>query len=147
MQATSDQVQDSRLIAFRVPGFTDGLIARGLPAAGDAFGQARVRYAGREGPFDDVAGRGWLLLYRNGDAADVLPADDRAFWRSLGGKTLRLGQDDGDVQDIDGYYTALLDAYGCDVLLKRPDYYLFGAARTLAELPGLLAQLREGLAR
>jgi len=29
-------------------------------------------------------------------------------------------------QDIDGYYTSLLDAYRCDVIVKRPDYYIYG---------------------
>jgi 2-polyprenyl-6-methoxyphenol hydroxylase-like FAD-dependent oxidoreductase len=146
MQAANDSVQDSRLIAFRVPGFEDGVIAKGAPAAGDAFGQDRVRYNGVEGQFDDVAGRGWLIFLRNGDADATLSREDAAFWRSLNGKTLRLGDGPGDVQDLDGYYTSLLDAYGCDVLLKRPDYYIYGGARNVGGLPALLQSLRRRLA-
>ena len=146
MQAANDSVQDLRLIAFRVPGFEDGVIAKGAPAAGDAFGQARVRYNGVEGQFDDVAGRGWLILARNGDPEGTLSPEDAAFWRSLDGKTLLLGEGPGDVQDLDGYYTSLFDAYGCDVLLKRPDYYIYGGARTVGELPALLHSLRLRLA-
>ena len=41
-------------------------------------------------------------------------------------------------------YTRLMDEYGCDVLVKRPDYYLFGACRT-ADLPAMLADLRAQL--
>jgi flavoprotein hydroxylase len=145
MQAANDSVQDSRLIAFRVPGFEAGAIAKGAPGAGDAFGQARVRYNGDEGLFDDVAGHGWLLLARNGDAEAALSREDSAFWRSLGGKTLRLGTAPGDVDDIDGYYTSLLDAYGCDVLLKRPDYYIFGAAQTVDSAGALVAEVRRQL--
>jgi hypothetical protein len=37
-----------------------------------------------------------------------------------------------------------MDEYGCDVLVKRPDYYLFGACR-MAELPAMLADLRAQL--
>lgn len=146
MQAANDSVQDSRLIAFRVPGFEEGIIAKGAPGAGDAFGQARVRYNGVEGQFDDVAGRGWLLLARNGDLDAALSAEDAAFWRSLEGKTLRLGNGAGEVQDVDGYYTSLLDGYGCDVLLKRPDYYIYGGAQTVDELSGLFKTLRARLA-
>ena len=146
MQAANDSVQDSRLIAFRVPGFEDGVIAQGAPAAGDAFGQARVRYNGVEGQFDDVAGRGWLILARNGDPDAALSPEDTAFWRSLDGKTLRLGGGRGDVHDLDGYYTSLFDAYGCDVLLKRPDYYIYGGARSVNEMSGLFKTLRARLA-
>jgi FAD binding domain len=50
-----------QLIAFRVPGFTAGFICRAglskLRGAGDAFIQGKVRWQGREGLFDDVAGR------------------------------------------------------------------------------------------
>jgi hypothetical protein len=35
-----------------------------------------------------------------------------------------------------------MDEYGCDVLLKRPDYYLFGACRTAKDLPALIGDLR-----
>jgi 2-polyprenyl-6-methoxyphenol hydroxylase-like FAD-dependent oxidoreductase len=146
MQAANDQVQDSRLIAFRVPGFAAGVIADGASAAGDAFGQGRVRYEGKEGLFDDVAARGWLILARNGDPAAVLSREDAAFWRSLGGTTLRLGIGDGDVHDLDGYYTALLDTYACDAIVKRPDYYIYGASQTVKGLPGLLQKLQRQLA-
>jgi hypothetical protein len=37
-----------------------------------------------------------------------------------------------------------MDEYGCDVLVKRPDYHLFGACRA-ADLPALLADLRAQL--
>jgi hypothetical protein len=146
MQAANESVQDSRLIAFRVPGFEAGCIAKGAPAAGDAFGQGRVRCNGLVGRFDDVAGRGWLILARSeGDPTAALSSEDASFWRGLGGKTLRLGTGSGEVEDVEGYYTSVLDEYGCDVLLKRPDYYIFGASRTVDGLPALIADLRRQL--
>ena len=39
----------------------------------------------------------------------------------------------------------LMDEYGCDVIVKRPDYYIFGACRSAHELPALFADLREQL--
>src|SRR5262249_12036068 len=62
MQAQKkDTGRQNKLIAFRVPGLTAGFIARDAPAAGHAFPQARVR-GENEGLFDDVAGRGFLIL-------------------------------------------------------------------------------------
>jgi 2-polyprenyl-6-methoxyphenol hydroxylase-like FAD-dependent oxidoreductase len=131
------------LIAFRVPGYESGLIAQTADArgAGDVFPQARVRIGTREGRFDDVAGRGWLILHRGVETTPVISGSDTDFWQSLGGLVFRLGDGAGDVVDVEGAYSALMDAYGCDVLLKRPDYYLFGAVPGIEDLPGLLTDL------
>jgi 2-polyprenyl-6-methoxyphenol hydroxylase-like FAD-dependent oxidoreductase len=146
MQARTGQ---KSLIAFRVPGYEAGLVAEGMHVrgAGDVFPQGRVRAGDREGGFDDIAGRGWLIVSRYGDPADALSPDDLAFWQSLGGSIVRIGEGEGQVADIDGTYSALMDEYGCDVILKRPDYYLFGGVPTLALLPALIAHLRQQLSR
>jgi 2-polyprenyl-6-methoxyphenol hydroxylase-like FAD-dependent oxidoreductase len=134
----------NQLIAFRVPGFTAGLIARGgIPGGGDAFPQARVRGA-REGLFDDVAGRGFLILARGPDPAAALSPQDIAFWQSLGGRIVRLDMPGG-VADLEGHYNSVMDAYGCDIIVKRPDYHIFGTCRGAADLPALMADLRDQL--
>lgn len=147
--ALSAQMQqspaDKQLIAFRVPGYEAGFIARDAIAAGATFGQSRVRLHGVEGAFDDVVGRGFMILARKGDPEAELSADDAAFWRSLGGSFARLG--DGAIEDLDGYYTGLMDEYGCDVIVKRPDFYIFGAAVSLDGLPPLIDELRRQLTR
>jgi hypothetical protein len=132
------------LIAFRVPGLTHGFVARreGARGAGDAFPQAKVGRDGAAGRFDDVAGRGFMIFAREGDV--TLSPADRAFWQSLGGSIVRLGTGGDAVEDSEGIYTRLMDEYGCDVLVKRPDHYLFGACR-MAELPAMLADLRAQL--
>jgi hypothetical protein len=38
-----------------------------------------------------------------------------------------------------------MDEYGCNILVKRPDYYLFGACPTVKDLPPLIADLRTQL--
>jgi 2-polyprenyl-6-methoxyphenol hydroxylase-like FAD-dependent oxidoreductase len=141
----------ARLIAFRVPGFTGGFVASpGTPAAGDVFPQAKVRHGNREGRFDDVAGRGFLLLVRSADPSTAFTERDRATWDALGGRALRIaapGADGSgeDLIDVDGHYGRLMDEYGCDVLIKRPDYAMFGGCRTAADLPKLMADLRDRL--
>jgi hypothetical protein len=150
VQAENDaqDPQSKTLIAFRVPGYSGGFIAQerdGITGGGDAFGQGRVRLHSREGLFDDVAGRGFVILARNGDPFEVMTDEDRGFWRAVGGKVVRLGRNEGLLDDIDGYYSTLMDEYGCDVIVKRPDYYSFGACRSMDDLPLLLHDLRQQL--
>jgi hypothetical protein len=71
----------------------------------------------------------------------VLSAADRAFWSGIGGKIVRLGDD---IIDSEGLYSRLLDAHARDVLIKRPDYYMFGACDP-AELPAAIVDMRHQL--
>jgi len=140
MQKQIDAKQ-SALIAFRVPGIKDGMIGRDAAAhgAGDMFVQGKVRKNGREGWFDDIAGRGFMIVARGGDPSAALSSGDRAFWQSIGGSVVRIG---ADIADTGGRYTALMDEYGCDAIVKRPDNYIFAAAKSLEDLPGVIAALR-----
>ena len=38
-----------------------------------------------------------------------------------------------------------MDAHACDVIVKRPDFYVFGGGRSQWDLSPLLADLRERL--
>jgi 2-polyprenyl-6-methoxyphenol hydroxylase-like FAD-dependent oxidoreductase len=138
-----------QLIAFRVPGFETGFVANAerttVKGAGDVFGQGKVRCDGRDGPFDEVAGRGFQIVSRAGDPAGALAGADIAFWHGLDGGFVTLGDGPGDIQDIEGVYTAMMDEYGCDVIVKRHDFYSFGAIPGLNELPALLADMRAQL--
>jgi 2-polyprenyl-6-methoxyphenol hydroxylase-like FAD-dependent oxidoreductase len=137
----------AQLIAFRVPGFADGFISKSRQGAalgaGQAFPQANVRRNGRAGPFDDIAGRGFLIVSRAGDPEIALSPLDRHFWGLLDGNLVTL--DPRDVNDETGVYTRLMDDLGCDVLVKRPDNYIFGACPRLSDLPALIAEMRDQL--
>jgi 3-(3-hydroxy-phenyl)propionate hydroxylase len=157
LQAEKDKAKRDgkpQLIAFRVPGFRAGFISRSessaLRGAGDAFIQGKVRHRGREGHFDDVVGRGFMIICRKGDPAAVLSPNDRDFWRSLGGSILRIthastGDVLGEVVDLENRYWQLMDEYGCDVIIKRPDHYIFGACPSVEKLAAMIADLREQL--
>ena len=134
-----------QLIAFRVPGFEAGFVAASSKGAGDVFGQGRVRHNGVEGPFDEVAGRGFMILSRAGDPEVALGGADLAFWRGLDGEFVTLGDGPGDFQDLEGVYTSLMDELGCDVIVKRHDFHCFGACADLAGLPVLLGEMRAKL--
>jgi len=152
MQAELEKAKGQKaLIAFRVPGLTEGFVAhdgKAVRAAGDVFPQGRVASGGREGAFDDLAGRGFLVVARAGDPRAALSAEDLAYWTSIGGGFVRLDARAGGegFADVEGRYTQLMDEYGCDVIVKRPDYHIYGACRGAEGLPALIHDLRRQLA-
>ena len=145
MQAEIDK-GNKPLIAFRVPGYAKGCVDEGHPAAGQPFVQGKVRRGGKEGLFDEIVGNGFVILARSGDPAAALSRDVAALWSSLGGRFAVLGGTGPyAIDDVEGRYGAMMDEYGCDVLLARPDFYLFGVCKSLAELPRLIGRLRTRL--
>lgn len=146
-QAQSTQ----QLVGYRPPGLTEGFIARSssniCKRAGDVFMQGRVAVNDREGLFDDLVGRGFLILARHGDPARALPEHLRAFWASLGGRFVTFGEmaagsADIHFHDIDGWYGKLLDEAGGDVIVKRSDYHIFGIYGAVSDLPVAITDLQ-----
>ncbi len=139
--ANAGAMEEKKLIAFRVPPLAGGLISG--PAGGSIFPQARVSLGGQEAPFDEFAGPGFTILSRNGDAGATLPQHLRDFWSGIGGRSVAFGS--GGAKDLEGAYTGMMDRTGYDVLVKRPDFNLYGGCATAAELPALLEDLRSRL--
>lgn len=80
---------------------------------------------------DDVVGGGFALISR-------APVEDPRLAR-LGVTNVCL---DGVLQrDAAGRLTAFLDRQGAEAVLVRPDFYVFGAARNVADIPDLLSRL------
>lgn len=113
-----------------------GVTRAGDPLAGQLFIQGRVRWRGAEGLFDDVVGRGWILLAAGGDPRAALDAETASWFAALGGIAV------GDVEDLDGTYARWFAEHGVDVVLQRPDFYLFGAGD---DAGALLRDLRRAL--
>ncbi|WP_405854106.1 bifunctional 3-(3-hydroxy-phenyl)propionate/3-hydroxycinnamic acid hydroxylase [Streptomyces sp. NBC_01515] len=119
---------------------TRGLLHRasdGSPAApaGEVIPQGRVRGPGGTGLFDDVVGRGFVLLLAPGAPAD-LDEEQSAFLTALGTHVVRLLPEDGEPQggavaDVGGVYRAFLARHRTDAVLVRPDYHVYGAASGL----------------
>lgn len=123
----------------------DGTWARSDALAGKPSIQGRVAYAGRTGRFDDVVGRGWMLLSRAGESIADLGATVEATLESLGTRRLSIGDpgSSANVIDIDGVYREWFDAHGVDHMLVRPDFYVAATAST-AEV--LAKRIEESLA-
>ncbi len=123
----------------------DGVARR---PAGTLGPQGRVRAAEGEGRFDDLFGAPrFTVLTRGGAAAEVLGDAGRELLERLGAVVVEIVAADaadlgpGQAADLDGVYGDYFDAQGADVVVVRPDFYVFGAAATLGELPALLNEL------
>jgi 2-polyprenyl-6-methoxyphenol hydroxylase-like FAD-dependent oxidoreductase len=114
------------------------------PASGLLFIQDRVTCDGRSGLFDDVVGRGFVLVSHLGDPSAILSDASRRFFKSIGGLCVHVGAD-APVRDDAGKYAAWFADNQCAVVLVRPDFYIFGTAQTLANAEELVAILREKL--
>jgi flavoprotein hydroxylase len=121
---------------------TTGLLGPGA-GAGEVMVAGRVKSGGVTGRFDDVVGRGLVLLTT--EEQDVLDEDNLAFLTGLGGRVVRLAPA-GAVRDVDGVYHACLDRLGASTVLIRPDHHVFGSAgpgRATALVDDLRAQLSD----
>ena len=114
------------------PGLGPGVHAG--PAGGHLAWQGRVR-AGSASPvlFDDAfAGPGGLIA-RSPEMLSDLDPGVRGGLRQLGIDLVALAgspaRDVAVVDDVDGTYTLWLDDLDADVVLVRPDFHVYGAAR------------------
>jgi hypothetical protein len=91
-----------------------------------------------------------MIVAREGDPRSMLSDADRRLWESLGGKVAtfgagKSGESDTHFVDAGGRYGALLDEAGCNVVVKRPDFHVFGMYPSVADLPAAMADLRAQL--
>ncbi|WP_369275647.1 bifunctional 3-(3-hydroxy-phenyl)propionate/3-hydroxycinnamic acid hydroxylase [Streptomyces sp. R11] len=131
--------------------FADGLLDGDLSGAraeptGQLSRQGRVRFSGRTGLFDETVGIGFTLL-TTGDPRDGLDEDTLAWCDEVGLRLLRITDDPtasgpDDVVDLDRTYLADLAGAGLEAMLVRPDFYVFGGAKSTADVPRLVAALR-----
>jgi flavoprotein hydroxylase len=125
---------------------TTGLLHQ-RPPAGEVVSQGRVRRHGRTGLFDDVVGRGFVLLTTD-DPRTTLDEDRLAFLTELDTKVVRLlppGSTEDGVVDVDEVYRPYLARFGATSLLVRPDYHVYGAANDPGGAKELIDDLRDRL--
>jgi hypothetical protein len=86
-------------------------------------------------------GRGWILLSQSCDPGAKLDPELARFFAGIGGRSVRLSPE-GPYRDVDGRYAAWFAEKGAAVVLQRPDFYVFGTARSEDGAGGLVATLR-----
>jgi 3-(3-hydroxy-phenyl)propionate hydroxylase len=140
------------------PTLTTGVLHRNAegaiePPVGTMGPQGRVTVDTRTGRFDDIVGWGFQLLFRDTDPAAHLSAEQREFFQRIGGVTAGIVPPNGDTAsgratlalDIDGAYDTYFRAHDVAGLLLRPDFTVFGAVGTPADLSALIEELRTHL--
>ena len=160
--------RDTRLIAMQEAGgaaalssssfpLAQGILRRDasgdlMPLAGDLTPQGRVARGTESGLFDDVIGRGFVLLTTI-DPRSALGGDDLAFLERIGTHLVRVlpsgtapeSVAEHEMVDLDdAYLPYLAEAEQLGVLI-RPDFYAFGASATEEDLPTLVSDLRKRL--
>lgn len=133
------------------PTLADGVLYRDASGglghlAGELGPQGRVSWKGMSGRFDDVVGRGWFIMTLDAE----LPAQPSLRYgetlERLGARFIKFGlaSSAGEpVIDSEGAYRRYFDERGLVAVVLRPDFYVFGAARTTDELEKLLATLAD----
>jgi 3-(3-hydroxy-phenyl)propionate hydroxylase len=134
-------------------GFSEGILSADSNPANQVAGtlgpQGTVEVDGQVGRFDDVVGRGFVLLGWDVDGVE-LSSEQLDRFGELRGIVARLGTDaaPGVVVDLDGDYRRFFEQHGAAVLLVRPDFYVFGAsdnpAAAAAMVDDLLDQVHNG---
>nr|WP_285750438.1 FAD-dependent monooxygenase [Lentzea sp. NBRC 105346] len=119
---------------------------------GHLLPQASVASTDERGPFDDVVGRGFVLVSTE-EPRRVLSDRLRAFLEDIDAHMVQLlpagtpldtvGEDA--VVDVDDVYLPYFAAAGEIGALVRPDFYLFGTAHDPHDLAELVDDLREQL--
>lgn len=128
---------------MRFPGLGAGM-HDGSAAAGELMPQGRVADdTGSQDLFDRVAGYGFVLLIDDRGNRSVLPpAVEVPDGLRVGVRWLvSLPAQPGELADVDGVYGSWFDETGCAAVLWRPDFYIFGTARTTGEINALLVEL------
>ena len=97
-----------------------------------------VRVSGREGRFDDLFGKHFVLLTRQ---VPHLSAHHVAFLERIDAPVIALSQ----LDDLDGRLTRWFDEHAIEGVLIRPDAYVFGAAEWPDEVSALIDDLHSHL--
>lgn len=133
------------------PGLTDGVLYRDTtgaiaPHTGQLSVQCRVTFKGQTGRFDDLVGKGWVIVSQKADPRSVLTTEQLAFLENLGATIVQVntqGTNDPDaVVDVDGTYSQFFMQSGFEAVIVRPDFYIFGGIPVLGNLSTLVDELQ-----
>lgn len=130
------------------PQLCNGILGRNaagelLPLAGQLGIQAHVEKSGRKALFDDlIPNCGYVVISTRDDPRKFLGQGQAEFLAQLGTTFAHVGPQgsNAEVIDADGRYHGYFEEHGIEVLVVRPDFYVFGSAK-LADLPAVIQDL------
>ena len=146
-QYLANRARNHKPEKLHFPGLGPGFLSKnGHPAAGHLFIQDEARTAHTEGRFDEIFGYGpRLVLLRSAYEAFAPESNHDNFE----GEVIVLDPTTGQSQafaDIAGSYVNWFEKNRCSAVLVRPDFYIFGAVQTGAEVNGLIREYNESFA-
>lgn len=140
-------------VSGRVPVPTDkaslgpGAWCRDAAHAGELSVQGIVSKGELRGRFDDVVGRGWLVIGFGESPREALSASQLDALEQLDAQFVTLGATGSrcDVEDVEGTYAAWLNSIHARYLVIRPDFYVAASAGSADALQHQLDELLEQL--
>jgi hypothetical protein len=106
---------------------------------GTLFIHDKVDVNGKKGFFDNVIGEGWSLIAKgSASLANGLSSETQERYTSLFDGRLVQFSDHGICKDISGRYTEWFRESDVQAVLVRPDYYIYGTAKTEDGIEGLV---------
>lgn len=168
IQALRDPVRaaerDARLLAARAaneepqkmvfPGLIDGLLSpRETLGRGELFVQGDVDAGAGPGRFDEIAGRGTVLLLTRAARAAVDADGGAERLHAAGVIVVTIGGDvacgvsvrDDELVDVEGTYGRWFTEHGACAVAVRPDFYVYGTAVDDATTAALVAEVEADL--
>ena len=96
-----------------------------------------------QGRLDDLLGIGFSLISAVPQSLGELSTEARAILAEFGVRCTALAADtsNGSLVDLDGRLTAFLSAHEWNVMIVRPDFYVYGGARGPESLEALVRDL------
>lgn len=133
-----------------VPPLEDGLLANaGSPARGTLFPQPLISQGTSDCLLDKLVGPGWRLVFDGRSQIATPDIADEAAELGIAVTTIAprgtANGHPGILEEKQGVMAGWFDRYGSAAVLVRPDHYVFGTARSNAELREQLTALRHAL--
>lgn len=134
------------------PRIESGLVAgpgQMNPSSCDLVGrpsiQGRVARKGSVGLLDDFLAPGWKLISRHAVDQSGFTERQKELVATLSLQFAHVSRgaqpNSASFKDLDGDYDDWYMGHGLRAFLQRPDNYLFGVAKTMQDVPGLLDEL------
>ena len=116
--------------------------------AGQLSLQSEVTYQGKTGLFDDVVGKGWMVISTVSNPKNILSPEQIEFLENIGARFIEIANSEIGpevVVDVNGMYYQYFNKNEIEAVIVRPDFYHFGSVATFSEIPELVEDLRNQL--
>jgi len=151
-----EELESGRMETVRqglIPNLVDGILhlENGEPVgpAGRLFPQPTVDDGTKpDALLDDVLGRGFFMVTRDGSLLKELSEEQLNWFEAVGGQAKVISETDSSLSLLratNSVLSSFFDEWKSDLLLVRPDKYVFGAASDSSETKALLDRLKEYL--